>query len=269
MIVFNEWKVETGKFPNGETWVNVRDQLTFRNLNHVQLYFENNDDLINLMFFKRFLDENGQKAQLNVMYFPYSRMDRRNDHYAFSLKYISEFINNLHFVQVSIMEVHSDVTPALVNNCKTWSFIETYLQSVLKKIDFDPEQDMLCFPDAGAVKRYGTKLQQPFCYGNKERDFKTGEIIKFELVVACKVRNLLIVDDLCSKGGTFLALATEAKRVLEKDSKIFLMVGHCERTIFDGELLKENSPIETVFTSNSLLQTVEFSNDKLEIISNF
>lgn len=255
MLLLNGWSLETGAFPNGESWVNIRDQIELKHYNHVEMVFESNDDLINLMCVKRFLDEKEVKAMLVTRYFPYSRMDRYNSHYAFSLKYVADFINSLGFSKVIIHEPHSDVVSALVNRVSVYSWIESILPKICKTICFDCTQDLICFPDAGAVKRYGMKLNLPYCYGQKERDFKTGQIIGLKLeTTATNVRKVLIVDDLCSRGGTFLEMGKCLKNTFGNEVEIYLAVAHCENNVFNGELLNVDSPIKQIFTSSSLIR---------------
>ena len=253
MLKLNGWTLETGKFPNGESWVNVRDQIEIRPNNQVEMVFESNDDLVNLLFLKRFLDEKCTKTRLVASYMPYSRMDRYNDHYAFSLKYIAGFINSLGFTSVLIFEPHSDVTPALIDNVRIYNWVEANISTIRELIGFDREQDLLCVPDAGAVKRYAGILTTPYCYGCKERDFRTGEIKGIGLMSAAeKARKVLIIDDLCSRGGTFLEMGKCLKNTFGDEVEIYLAVTHCEANIFNGELLKGNSPIKHIFTSASL-----------------
>ena len=75
-----------------------------------------------------------------------------------------------------------------------------------------------------------------------------------------KGRNILIVDDICSRGGTFFYAAKALKELGAK--KIYLYVTHCEKTILEGELLTSGL-IEKVFTTNSIC-TVE--HEKVEVI---
>jgi ribose-phosphate pyrophosphokinase len=253
MLMLNGWELETGKFPNGESWVNIRNQFEVKSHNQIKMIFESNDDLVNLLFLKKHLDEMGVQSRLVAEYLPYSRMDRYNGHYAFSLKYIAEFINSLGFYSVVISEPHSDVTPALISRVRRYDWIADKLTIICNLIEFDPAQDLLCFPDAGAVKRYGGELSLPYCYGQKVRDFQTGNITGLNLVsVAEKARKVLIVDDLCSRGGTFLEIGKCLKNTFGKDAEIYLAVAHCEANVFSGELLKKNSPIKQIFTSLSL-----------------
>lgn len=255
MLILNEWKLETGAFPNGESWVNIRDQVEIKRYNRIEMLFEGNDDLINLMCLKRTLDEMGVNSRLVVRYFPYSRMDRYNGHYAFSLKYVAQFINSLGFYNVKITEPHSDVTTALIVNVEPHSWIADNLTTICHKIGFDAEQDLVCFPDAGAVKRYGTVLGLPFCYGQKERDFKTGDIKELKLITSRKTaRKVLIVDDLCSRGGTFLEMGKCLKEHFGSDTEVYLAVAHCESNVFNGKLLDADSPIKYIITSSSMVR---------------
>lgn len=254
MIYLNDTIVETGRFPNGETWVNVRDvEFPYKAHNQIKVMFESNDDLINLMFLKRHLDEQGYNARLVIEYFPYSRMDRRNEHYAFSLKYIAEFINSLNFDAVKISEPHSDVTPALLDRVKVRQYVVRQLEYLYATTDID----LLFYPDAGSVKRYTSLVGEKYCYANKERDFKTGKIIKYEIVAPNDVtpKHILIVDDLCSRGGTFLEAGRQLKKHFGDTVKVSLLVAHVEDNIFSGELLAANSPIDHIYCSSSLIRT--------------
>ena len=72
--------------------------------------------------------------------------------------------------------------------------------------------------------------------------------------------NALIIDDICSYGGTFYYSAKKLKEL--GADKIYLYVTHCENNILNGELLKDNL-IEKVFTTESIFTE---SNKKIEII---
>ena len=61
----------------------------------------------------------------------------------------------------------------------------------------------------------------------------------------------IIIDDLCSKGGTFAWAGSILKSL--GASEVYLIVSHCEETIFNGKLLTEDSPISKVYTSTSIM----------------
>ena len=60
---------------------------------------------------------------------------------------------------------------------------------------------------------------------------------------------VLIVDDICSRGGTFYHSAKALKNL--GAGEIYLYVSHCENSILEGDLLTSNL-VEKVFTTNSI-----------------
>ena len=91
-------------------------------------------------------------------------------------------------------------------------------------------------------------------FGVKERNLKTGEIIKYDIVGGdMKGKDVIIVDDLCSGGGTFVEAAKALKEAGAK--RVYLAVTHCELNIFNGAILRENSDIEKVYTTDSIVKS--------------
>src|SRR5690606_29538288 len=127
---------------------------------------------------------------------------------AFSLKYVTEFINSLKFDVVTVLEPHSDVTPALLSKVAEHYVTPELLDIAKKEISFDEESDYIVFPDAGSAKRYGDKIYaKNVLIGNKVRNFETGEIISLDIIGDTFHNHInpkaIIVDDLSSYGGTF------------------------------------------------------------------
>lgn len=78
-------------------------------------------------------------------------------------------------------------------------------------------------------------------------------IINREIV---KDKNILIVDDICSKGGTFYHSAQALKDAGAAD--IYLFITHCEDSIFKGSLL-ESGLIKHIYTTDSLGHDILFN----------
>ncbi|EET88658.1 ribose-phosphate pyrophosphokinase [Clostridium carboxidivorans P7] len=126
-------------------------------------------------------------------------------------------------------------------------------EHLLKKLNNGKEDVYLVYPDAGAAKRYGKDISyEKILTANKERDFKTGFIKKLDINGSVKSKNFkaIIVDDLCSKGGTFMLAASRLKEM--GAGEIYLAVTHLEDTVFQGDLLK-NDLIKAIYTTNSIL----------------
>jgi ribose-phosphate pyrophosphokinase len=262
MIYLNNIKVDITRFPNGESLISS-ENLTFNNeINTIKLKFENDGDIIHLIFLKGHLDELNLKCKLVIGYMPYSRMDRTEGITIFTLKHLCRLINNLKFEEVLIYEPHSDVSTALLDRARVINMSQSLAEGVLEKINEGHKPIYLVYPDAGAAKRYGKQIKyDKVLTANKERDFKTGHINKLDINGTIESKNFkaLIVDDLCSRGGTFILTAQKLKEI--GADEIYLVVTHCEDTIFEGDILKSDL-ITKVFTTNSILSK---DHEKLDV----
>lgn len=187
--------------------------------------------------------------QLVMPYLPNARMDRvKKQDEVFTLKWFADFINAMRFEKVVVLDPHSNVAPALVNNIRIVQPTK-YINAAISEIKDD--RLLLCYPDEGAAKRYSDLMGAEYIFGIKHRDWRTGTIERLELTTPEKVdgRNVLIVDDICSRGGTFTHTAKALKEAGAND--IFLYVSHCENTIFKGSVLTDGM-IRHVFTTDSI-----------------
>lgn len=263
MILIDNVKVDFGLFPNGESNLN-HNNIQFHNVSNITLKFEDDKDLFNLYILKKYIDEaiKDNRVILTILYMPYSRMDRKNDFYTFNLKYIAEMINDMNFFKVWIRDAHSDITPALINNCYEYSSIDVLFSKFREQIEGDSFTVM--FPDAGAQKRYEKTIQgYNTVVGFKSRNFSNGNISSYSILGKVnRGEPVVIIDDLCSKGGTFIGAAKALKDAGAGD--IYLIVGHCEENIFNGEIFKTDL-IKKVYTTNSILPDEMLSNNRLYI----
>lgn len=172
--------------------------------------------------------------ELNMPYIPNARMDRvKSKQEVFTLKTFCNLINSVGFSKVRVLDPHSDVSAALINN------IEITPTLARLAYDFYPQDKnfLVMYPDAGAAKKFN--MFKEHIVGNKARDWSTGSIYDYCIIdngIDVKDRNILIVDDICSYGGTFL-LAAKALKAMGAN-EIYLHVDHCENSILNGELIK-------------------------------
>lgn len=175
MIKLNGKEIKFETFPNGETrMVDEGIALLDWGKQTISFKYENDSDLIKLMFVKKFVDSRRKSSsifELIIYYMPYSRMDRSEDGSAFTLKYVADFINSLDFDKVTVVEPHSDVTLALLNNVESKFVNFKLLPKVMEEVKF-LSIDYLFFPDAGAPKRYANIKGYNQLVGFKNRDFK-------------------------------------------------------------------------------------------------
>ena len=214
--------------------------------------YDNDAECILLWYLVNHIRDRFGKDALIYLYLPYipnARMDRvKNDDEVFTLKWFADFINALNFYVVVVLDPHSNVATALINDVCVIQPSE-YIKRVIRTINDD--NLLLCYPDEGAAKRYSELMNAEYIFGIKHRDWRTGNIERLELTTPEKVagRNVLIVDDICSRGGTFTHTAKALKEAGAKE--IFLYVTHCENTIFKGSVLTDGM-ISRVFTTGNI-----------------
>lgn len=190
--------------------------------------------------------------QLYLPYLPNARMDRvHSETEVFTLKYFCSLINSLGFTKVMVLDVHSSVGAALINRCVNIS-PELYISIMRKSIGFDSQNDYVLFPDEGSCKRYTKYFSdcKNIGFGIKKRDWATGKILGFDIYGDNPAgKNVLIVDDICSYGGTVYHSAKKLKEL--KCNEIYVFFTHCENSIEKGELFKCGM-INGIFTTDSL-----------------
>lgn len=165
--------------------------------------FENEAEFIHLAQLKDLLDHSGIDANLTLDYLPYGRQDKqvRNDQ-TFALRTFARLVNCLNFNKVFCLDPHSGVAGELINNfCPI-----VPLKHINKAIEV-AKPTMIAFPDKGAAERYGLLIELPTIYADKIRNQSTGEITKMAINGDPKDQVVLIVDDICDGGMTFIKLA--------------------------------------------------------------
>lgn len=258
-----ELKIKTFKFPGGETQVAI----DFKKVDPYTQRFELSVDgktfandpfqlalIVNAlrkeMYSRRLFT---LALDLDCPYFPYQQQDRVcNPGEALSVQVMAEFINSLKFDSVRVLTPHSDVLPALLPNINTdyWSYLPLDLKDV-------PSTDrVLVCPDAGAEKRVmalaiSQKLPIIKCY--KHRDTITGQITETTVDlngVNPKGKHLIIVDDVCVGGRTFVEIAKALDKVTgeNKPASLTLSVTH---GIFSNGFEELFQHFTQIYTSNS------------------
>lgn len=166
-----------------------------------------------------------RSVNLFIPYFPGARQDRvMQNGEALTVKVYADIINAQQYNSVTILDPHSDVTPALINNV-----IVKSTDSFVKKALSDIENYLLVAPDAGAVKRVYNAAKSLECDSvidcTKTRDTLTGKITGLR-VNSSDLNNQtsVVIDDICDGGRTFIELAKELKR--RSAGELILIVTH-------------------------------------------
>ena len=206
------------------------------------------------------MTNNSTAIELVIPYFPYARQDRvcvAGE--ALGASVMAQFINNLGFSKVTIWDAHSDVSPALLNNVVNieQTAIVSRCEALQEKLT--KGQLTLISPDAGASKKT-LKLAQQYTgkieviQANKQRNLATGEIVKTEILGDVAGKDLLIVDDICDGGRTFIELAKVLKENGANSIALFVTHGILSKglAVFDGL-------IDAIYTTDSIRASEEFA----------
>lgn len=267
MIKLNDKTIEINRFPDGTLRVDpnaLENRQLIGTEATITWHYENNEEMVLLLFLTRHLqNSNCHIVNLVMPYIPNARQDRvKRMSDVFTLKYFSEFINSLNFNTVTVLDPHSSVSEALINNIVIEK-PDKYIQRVFNSVYTYPENKdkydtlMAFYPDEGAMKRYSENIGVPYVFGIKRRNWSTGKIEGLDIAgetELIKGRNVLIIDDISSRGGTFYHSAKKLKEL--GANHIYLYITHCERTILDGEIFKSGL-IDKVFTTNSIFRDKE------------
>jgi len=259
MLYVNKIPIEVTKFPDGtsQVWKLSQEVLSPATKDDpdypyksIVWVFEDEGEFFHLIQLKTLLDCYGCKTILYLPYLPYGRQDKEISNEAtFALWPFAKFINFLGFDRVTIMDPHSRVSTNLILNSEA-----SYpMLAPLKAIE-GTGANTICYPDAGAAKKYPGIYRYLKDYntvlGKKVREPLTGNITGFDIEgEITKDSSVLIIDDICDAGGTFIGLTD---LLLKKGAKsVCLYVTH---GLFTKGLspLKEAS-ISSVYTAKGLV----------------
>lgn len=253
MIKINQQVVDLGNFPDGTML--IKQEIPQTEQVTITWQYESDRETLGIVYLANHLKAHGKNnIHLYMPYIPNARQDRvKCDEDVFTLKYFAGIINSLGFQTVTVLDPHSNVSEALIEHIvveKPKGYIEKVIELVTQQ---EGEKPSMFYPDEGAGKRYSGMIPLPYAFGIKKRDWATGQIQGLDVagdVDNISGKNILIVDDICSRGGTFYHSAKKLKELGAKN--IYLYISHCENSIFDGEVLTSGL-ITKVFTTDSIL----------------
>jgi ribose-phosphate pyrophosphokinase len=170
---------------------------------------------------------------LVMPYLPYGRADRRftlGD--CNGLQVFAQLLNTFAGVDIVTLDAHSSEAAKYIRH-----FSDVSPKPLIQQtINLIPGSTNILLPDKGA-ERYGFAAVQ----ASKLRDPETGKLTGFSVpdIRGFLGDNILIVDDICDGGGTFIGIA-EALRRAGVEKHLYLYVTH-------GLFSKSLSPLKKYF----------------------
>lgn len=222
----SEISYEIFHFPDGEVHIKL-GEINRKDFVQVKCRIRNAEELFIIVQVGDILNRQGVEWGLDIYYLMSMRMDRViSFNESFSLKVVTDIINNLNPLYVLLHHVHSTVSlrKFLPYIRRVQDLDSDYFSNLIKNSEYQ-----ICFPDKGAYQRYFRFTTHPVLLGEKVRNVNTGKI---ESIIILNpndynkdLKKILIIDDLCDGGGTFIGIA-EALRKIDPDVNLTIDVFH-------------------------------------------
>lgn len=227
------WKVEEGKINEGDDVI-------------IQWLFESEAELFHICQLTQLLYVSFDVSpDLWAPYLPYGRQDKETGNgLSFALLVAKDVLYHAGITRIETFDAHS----------KTEMIYETPNVSVQDFHRSILAHDVVCYPDKGAAMRYGS-YGTPIVYCEKVRNQLTGEITGLKIIADTDLtgKSVLIIDDICDGGMTFIKVAEALKTF--GPSAIDLAVSH--GLFSKGKQVLYDAGIREIFTTNSLLRNPE------------
>lgn len=207
-----EWHIS--HFPDGEVQI-ILDKFSHKDKVEVHCRITSTEELFILMQVADILNRHGVSWSLNIYYLMGMRMDRVMDFdRPFTLKVIVDILDNLGATCIEVFNPHSEITLNLFKKTPV-SRLKANKWSKEQKYFWGEYQIVL--PDTGAVERYFRgNPPSDIILGEKVRNIETGRILSIKIKNPEAIngrRSLIVIDDLCDGGGTFVGIAKAIREV--------------------------------------------------------
>ncbi|EPM7551367.1 ribose-phosphate diphosphokinase [Citrobacter sp. Cf133] len=252
------YAVASGVFPDGAVWLKVTDALpTFARLMRIRATAMR--DMNDFMLLAQLVEAVRHQtdvlvSHLDLPWLPWARQDRHmvsGD--SFALKVFASQLNTLKFDKVNVLDPHSDAAAAAIDNFVAIPQEVCLMQSASLSRLFQQNALMLVAPDAGSLKKIDAVARaacvEQYAILSKKRDVASGSLTGFALLAGdVRGRDLLIVDDLCDAGGTFIGSAQVLRDAGARSVSLYVTHGIFSKGV---EHLFANG-IDAIYTTTSL-----------------
>lgn len=261
-------KVLFEPFPDREIYVQIQENVRGRDVFVVQsVAREPNYYLMELLIMIDALKRASAKSIVAVIpYFGYSRQDRKDKpRVPISAKLVADLIATAGATRVLTMDLHAGQIQGFFDIPVDNLYARPILADAVSKRNL--KNLVVMAPDLGAIKiarAYANHLNGEFAVMDKRR-VSTEEVSISSIIGSdIKGRDVLIVDDMCSTGGTLVTAAEACQKGGAKQ-----IIAAFTHGILVGEADKklEKAPIEKIYLSNSVPLLEEQKHPKFEVVT--
>ena len=226
---------EVSTFKGGEEHIKISGNLNSDEPVIISTRAVNSTNVMRILLAHDALQRLGVKhISLCIWYLPYARQDRvMNPGESLSTKVFANLINSCNFDQVQVLDPHSDVGPALLNNVAIMDviykmFVANCMAHVRDLLTSTTEIAVIS-PDSGAYKKIyktckGIDYTGQIVLCNKARNLATNEIEALTVIGDVEGKACVIIDDICDGGRTFAELGAQLKE--QGAALVYLIVTH-------------------------------------------
>lgn len=264
-------EVTTGQFPDGAVYARFQPPAR-RDVSHMRIRaaaMKSMDDFMLLAQLVQAVRHHYMisTSVLELAYLPYARQDRHmTSGDSFALKVFGQLLNTLGFDRVRVLDPHSEVSAAVVNNMHIISQQQCMEHSSRLTALLSQSQLLLMAPDAGALKKIHAVAAHfgvtEYGIMSKQRDVLSGKLTGFEVLKGdVSGRDVLIVDDLCDGGGTFIGAAAVLHAAGARQVNLYVTHG----VFSQGTAHLLNQGIANIYTTTSYA-TADLAEKRVELI---
>ncbi len=240
-------------FPDGESYIRILDNLEDEVILVQSFYPPQDKHIIEFLLLADTLRDLGVKNIIGVVpYLAYSRQDKRFlSGEAISIKTILRLIESVGVNIFITVDIHKEASLSFMNipayNLNPVEIIAKYLIE-----NFSFNNPLVLSPDKGGLKRAGELaklLSTDYDYIEKSRDRITGEVTAKPKTLEAKGRDVIIIDDIISTGGT-IALATRCVKS-HGARKVYVV---CTHALLIGDAAKKifNSGVDVLLATDTV-----------------
>lgn len=265
-------KYRVDVFPDGEPSLVIESELNHKTIEQVRITtrLSSMNDVFVLLQAVDILNRHGLDFNVYITYLMSMRMDRVMDwNRPYSLNVMTNILKPaLQGHEIYVFEPHSKKTLDLLGASEYTTALTYMRQSIMMQtrshLASDP--NIIVYPDAGARSRYKV-TDDSVCF-EKKRDLATGNIIGLDFCdnedkeTIKYAKNIVVVDDLCDGGGTFVGVAKKIREV-NPTANLVIVVAHAVNPV-GIKNLSEN--YDEVIISNSYANWDNIAYDNVAVI---
>lgn len=235
MIKLNGYTIIPTIFPDktSQVW-KIPEEVLLSDVYRIQWTFESEVEIVHLLQLSELV-----KAHLFISYLPYARQDKEvSNNSTFALKTLIKMLQLGNFCSITVTDPHNS---AVLPSNWTIDKPDQDIQHLVDKLEV-----RICYPDKGAAKRYNIHSLRGTIIADKVRNQLTGEIEGMVLDHDKVNGAVLIVDDICDGGKTFIEASNLLYKAGASDVYLYTTHGIYSKGI---EILK-NANIKRIFNKN-------------------